>query len=114
VASAEACPSSLATDARLTVADSDELFVGAESIVRSLVGDIEAGARLRLLRVIAGAELTVVEGAFQNASDVPGALPAAHDAGVPAPGRRDRCCGGGAALGVPVTQGPAATAATVS
>jgi len=67
--------SALAEGARLTVAASDEVFVGQAAITRSLADDIEAGVRLRLLRVVAGAGLTVVEGAFQNPTDAPDHCP---------------------------------------
>ena len=41
-----------------------KLIVGRAAITRGLAEDLEAGVRLRLLRVVAGAGLTVVEGAF--------------------------------------------------
>ena len=65
----------LADGARLTVAASDELIEGRAAITRSLAEDLEAGIRLRLLRVVAGAGLTVVEGAFRNPSDAPDHCP---------------------------------------
>jgi RNA polymerase sigma factor (sigma-70 family) len=65
----------LADGARLTVAASDEVYVGPAAIARSLAGDVEAGVRLRLLRVVAGAGLTVVEGAFHNPADAPDHCP---------------------------------------
>lgn len=65
----------LAEGARLTVATSAEVFVGPAAIIRSLAEDLEAGVRLRLLRVVAGAGLTVVEGAFQNPADAPDHCP---------------------------------------
>jgi RNA polymerase sigma factor (sigma-70 family) len=67
--------SMLAEGARLTVASSDELIEGRPAIIRSLAEDLDAGIRLRLLRVVAGAGLTVVEGAFQNPSDAPDHCP---------------------------------------
>ena len=67
--------SALAEGARLTVAASDEVFVGRAVITQSLAGDLEAGVRLRLLRVVADAGLTVVEGAFQNPGDAPDHCP---------------------------------------
>ncbi|MFZ1288173.1 MAG: sigma-70 family RNA polymerase sigma factor [Candidatus Phosphoribacter sp.] len=67
--------SALADNARLTVAASDEVYVGPAAITRSLAHDIEAGVRLRLLRVVAGAGLTVVEGAFHNPADAPDHCP---------------------------------------
>jgi RNA polymerase sigma-70 factor (ECF subfamily) len=67
--------SALADGARLTVAASDEVFVGPAAITRSLAEDIEAGVRLNLLRVVASAGLTVVEGAFQNPADAPDHCP---------------------------------------
>lgn len=68
--------SMLAEGARLTVAASDELIVGRAAITRGLAEDVEAGVRLRLLRVVSGTGLTVVEGAFQNPSDAPEHCPA--------------------------------------
>lgn len=67
--------SELAEGARLTVAGSDERIVGRAAIVRSLAEDLAAGIRLTLLRVVAGAGLTVVEGAFQNPADAPDHCP---------------------------------------
>lgn len=67
--------SALTDDARLTVTGSDEQLVGPAAITRGLAGDIEAGVRLRLLRVVAGAGLTVVEGAFCNPADAPDHCP---------------------------------------
>lgn len=65
----------LATDARLTIAGTGDTIDGAEPIIRGLVSDIEAGVRLRLSRVVAGAGLTVVEGTFHNPPDSPGHCP---------------------------------------
>ena len=65
----------LADGARLTVAASDELIEGRAAIIRGLAEDVDAGMRLRLLRVVAGAGLTVVEGAFLNPPDAPGHCP---------------------------------------
>lgn len=67
--------SALTEDARLTAAGSDEVFVGPAAITRGLSGDIEAGVRLSLLRVVAGAGLTVVEGTFRNPADAPDHCP---------------------------------------
>ncbi len=67
--------SALADRAQLTVAASDELIVGQAAITRGLAEDIEAGVRLRLLRVVAGVGLTVVEGAFQNPAEAPDHCP---------------------------------------
>ena len=67
--------STLADGARLTVANSDEVFVGQAAIARSLAEDLEAGVRLTLLRVVAGAGLTVVEGAFHNPGHAPDHCP---------------------------------------
>jgi RNA polymerase sigma-70 factor (ECF subfamily) len=67
--------SALTDDARLTVTGSDELLVGPAAITRGLSGDIEAGVRLSLLRVVAGAGITVVEGAFCNPADAPDHCP---------------------------------------
>jgi hypothetical protein len=60
----------LTPDARLTVAGSTEVVVGREPIVRSLE-DVAAGVRLRLLNVIAGPSITILEGAFENPPDHP-------------------------------------------
>ena len=65
----------LADEARLTVTGSDELIVGQAAISRSLAEEVEAGVRLNLLRVVAGFELTVVEGAFRNPEDAPDHCP---------------------------------------
>ena len=67
--------STLADGARLTAAGSDEVFVGQAAITRSLANDLETGVRLSLLRVVAGAGLTVVEGAFHNPADAPDHCP---------------------------------------
>ncbi len=67
--------SALTDDARLTVTGSDEQLVGPAAITRGLSGDIEAGVRLNLLRVVAGAGLTVVEGTFCNPADAPDHCP---------------------------------------
>ncbi len=67
--------SALTDDARLTVTGSDEQLVGPDAITRGLSGDIEAGVRLSLLRVVAGTRLTVVEGAFRNPADAPDHCP---------------------------------------
>jgi RNA polymerase sigma factor (sigma-70 family) len=67
--------STLAERARLTVNGSDEVFVGQAAITRGLAEDFEAGVRLSLLRVVAGAGLTVVEGAFHNPADAPDHCP---------------------------------------
>ena len=68
--------SALADGARLTVADTDEVFVGRAAIVRSLEADLAAGIRLNLLRVVAGVGITVVEGAFLNPAAAPDHCPA--------------------------------------
>ena len=68
--------SMLAMGARLTTAASDHVIVGRAAIVRGLGEDIEAGVRLRLLRVITSSRITVVEGAFENPSDEPEHCPA--------------------------------------
>ena len=67
--------SMLAAGARLTTAVGDDVLLGWAAITRSLADDLEAGVRLRLLRVVAGAGLTVVEGAFENPSDAPDHCP---------------------------------------
>ena len=61
----------LTPDARLTATGAGEVARGAEQIVRSLEEDVEAGVQLQLLRVVAGADLTVVEAAFRNPADDP-------------------------------------------
>lgn len=65
----------LSDEARLTVSTGDALIVGQAAITRSLAEDIEAGVRLRLLRVVTGIGLTVVEGAFVNPSAAPDHCP---------------------------------------
>jgi RNA polymerase sigma-70 factor (ECF subfamily) len=65
----------LADGARLSVAGSNKVYVGPTAITRSLAQDIEVGVRLRLLRVVAGAGLTVVEGTFHNPADAPDHCP---------------------------------------
>jgi RNA polymerase sigma factor (sigma-70 family) len=66
----------LTPDAELThAAVVDECFRGSAAIVRGLEGDLEAGMRLRVLDVIAGEGITVVEGAFENPSEAPDHCP---------------------------------------
>lgn len=65
----------LAREARLTVAAGEEAIVGRTAITRSLSEDLEAGIHLRLLRIVPGTDLTVVEGAFQNPPDLPDHCP---------------------------------------
>lgn len=67
--------SALSADARLTGDVADSTLLGRESIVRGLSEDIEVGVRLQLLNVIAGQNLTVVEGAFLNPPDHPDHCP---------------------------------------
>ena len=57
--------------ARLRAAGTDEVLIGPESIVRGVAEDVTAGVRLRLLNVVAGRRITVVEGAFVNPHDDP-------------------------------------------
>jgi RNA polymerase sigma factor (sigma-70 family) len=57
--------------ATLSAAGSGDVYVGPHHIVHSLAGDVEAGVRLRLLNVVAGPGITVVEGAFENPLDDP-------------------------------------------
>lgn len=61
----------LAAEARLTAVPGGEPLVGREAITRGLGEDVAAGVRLRLLRVVAGAGLTVVEAAFLNPPEAP-------------------------------------------
>lgn len=61
----------LAADARLTAMTGDVPLVGREAITRGLGQDMAAGVRLRLLRVVAGTGLTVVEAAFVNPPEAP-------------------------------------------
>lgn len=65
----------LADGARLTAAAGEAPIFGRAAITRGLAEDVDAGVRLRLLRVVSGAELTVVEGAFQNPPDAPDHCP---------------------------------------
>lgn len=57
--------------AKLSAAGSGDVYIGPQHIVRGLAGDVEAGVRLRLLNVVAGQGITVVEGAFENPPDDP-------------------------------------------
>lgn len=61
----------LLPDARLTAAGFPEVIVGRDPIVRDIGEDVAAGVRLRLLNVVAGPNLTIVEGAFTNPPDDP-------------------------------------------
>ncbi len=56
----------LSPHARLSTGAATDVIVGKEAIVRGLGEDIEAGVRLRLLNVVAGRDITIVEGAFDN------------------------------------------------
>lgn len=68
--------SALSPDAELTSADvAQKVYRGPEAIARGLEGDLEAGVRLRLLDVVAGEGITVVEGAFENPVDDPDHCP---------------------------------------
>lgn len=67
--------SALAKGAQLTADGMDEPIVGNIHIARSLEPDFEDGVRLRLLRVVAGRGLTVVEGAFHNPETAPDHCP---------------------------------------
>lgn len=62
-------------DARLTAAGFPDVVVGRDQIVRGIGQDVAAGVRLRLLNVIPGANLTIVEGAFTNPPDDPDHCP---------------------------------------
>jgi RNA polymerase sigma-70 factor (ECF subfamily) len=61
----------LRPDAVLHKASSRRVIRGAGVIARGIQGDIDAGMRLRLLDVIAGQDITVVEGAFDNPPEHP-------------------------------------------
>lgn len=61
----------LTPGARLRAAGTEEVWIGPESIVGGLAEDVAAGVRLRLLNVVAGRRITVVEGAFVNPPDDP-------------------------------------------
>lgn len=65
----------LLPDARLTAAGTPDVILGRDTIVRDISQDIAAGVRLRLLNVIAGGNLTIVEGAFTNPADDPDHCP---------------------------------------
>jgi RNA polymerase sigma factor (sigma-70 family) len=62
-------------DAQLTAAGFAHVIVGRDQIVRDIGQDVAAGVRLRLLNVIPGATLTIVEGAFTNPPDDPNHCP---------------------------------------
>lgn len=65
----------LSPDAQLTAAGSADVLVGRATILRGLREDTEVGMRLRLLNVIAGRNITVVEGAFVNPPEHPDHCP---------------------------------------
>ncbi|CRK57627.1 RNA polymerase sigma factor RpoE [Alloactinosynnema sp. L-07] len=65
----------LVPDARLTAAGTSEVILGRDLIVRGIGEDVAVGVGLRLLNVIAGRDLTVVEGAFINPPDDPAHCP---------------------------------------
>jgi len=65
----------LLPDARLTAAGTPDVILGRDTIVRDISQDIAAGVRLRPLNVIAGDNLTIVEGAFTNPADDPDHCP---------------------------------------
>ena len=59
----------LVPEAELRVAGVPDVERGRDRIVRDIETDVEAGVRLRVLDVIAGPDITVVEGAFDNPSE---------------------------------------------
>lgn len=61
----------LTSDARLTAAGNDEVWRGATRIVGSLEQDVQAGVTMQLMRVVASADMSVVEAAFRNPHDDP-------------------------------------------
>ena len=61
----------LVPEAELRVAGVPDVERGRDRIVRDIETDVEAGVRLRVLDVIAGPDITVVEGAFDNPSEAP-------------------------------------------
>lgn len=61
----------LAADVELRSTADPAIYRGPEAIARGLEADIEAGMRLRILDVIAGEGITIVEGAFENPPDDP-------------------------------------------
>jgi RNA polymerase sigma factor (sigma-70 family) len=66
----------LLADAELRAADGAWPVVrGRERIVRDIETDVEAGVRLRILDIIAGPDITVLEGAFGNPVDDPDHCP---------------------------------------
>jgi RNA polymerase sigma factor (sigma-70 family) len=68
--------SALTSDAELTsAAVAEEVFRGPAAIARGLESDLEAGVRLRVLDVIAGEGITIVEGAFENPAEHPDHCP---------------------------------------
>ena len=61
----------LVPEAELRVAGVSDVERGRDRIVRDIETDVEAGVRLRVLDVIAGPDITVVEGAFDNPAEAP-------------------------------------------
>jgi RNA polymerase sigma-70 factor (ECF subfamily) len=65
----------LADDVELHSATDPVVYRGAKAIQRALDVDIDAGVRLRVLEIIAGDGITVVEGTFLNPDDAPDHCP---------------------------------------
>jgi len=61
----------LRPDATLHKATSARAIGGRGAIARGIQSDIDAGMRLRFLDVIAGQDITVIEGALENPADDP-------------------------------------------
>ena len=63
--------SSLTPDAALHTAASAKIIRGPRAIARDIQSDVDAGVRLRVVEVIAGHNITVVEGGFDNPAEDP-------------------------------------------
>jgi RNA polymerase sigma-70 factor (ECF subfamily) len=63
--------SALSPTAQLRTSAVAEVDRGPKAIARGLQSDLDAGVRLRVLNVIAGEGITIVEGAFDNPSNDP-------------------------------------------
>lgn len=65
----------LLPDAELRSVSDPHVYRGAREIAHGFQGDIDAGVRFRILDVVAGSDVTVVEGGFENPSDAPDHCP---------------------------------------
>lgn len=57
--------------AKLRVPDVGEIARGRDAIVRDIETDVAAGVRLTIVDLVAGRDVTIVEGVFQNPRDDP-------------------------------------------